>query len=207
MAFVEFAQQVVHLDPGQRVQGAERLVGQEEFGLADQGAGEGGALLFAAGQLVRPGAVAALEADLGEGGEAAFPGARAAQAEGDVVDEPEPGQQPGVLEGERDPVGDGEFAGARHRVVEAGDSPQQGRLAGAAAPEQCGELAGRDGEIEFLEDVAVAEAADQFPGTDGGARGEGRRAGGGQPARVRRHDRTFLSTARTAASDAKPKIP
>ena len=36
----QFVQQPVHLEPGQRVERAERLVEQEEVGLADQGAGQ-----------------------------------------------------------------------------------------------------------------------------------------------------------------------
>jgi hypothetical protein len=45
VALPQLAQQGVHPDPGERVQRAERLVGQQEFGLADERAGQRGALL------------------------------------------------------------------------------------------------------------------------------------------------------------------
>ena len=48
------AEQRVHPDAGQRVERAERLVGEQQFGFAHQGSGQRDALLLAAGQLVRP---------------------------------------------------------------------------------------------------------------------------------------------------------
>lgn len=209
MPFVEFAQQPVHADAGQGVQRAERLVRQEQFRVAHQGAGQGGTLLFAAGQLVGPGTLPALQADLGEGPYSAFADAGSVQSEGDVVQDPQPGQQAGVLEGEGDPFGDGQPARSLDVVVEAGHGAQQGRLPGAAAAQQRGELTCSDGQIEFLEDGPVAEAADQPAGAHRG-RGVVPYPGagvGGQPASVRRHDRALLSIARTSASEEKPKIP
>ena len=50
---VDVQQQVLHLDPGQRVQCAERLVEQEDARVAGQGAGQRGALGHAAGDFAR----------------------------------------------------------------------------------------------------------------------------------------------------------
>ena len=41
-------QQLLHLQPGQRVEGAQRLVQQEQPGMGDEGAGERHALALAA---------------------------------------------------------------------------------------------------------------------------------------------------------------
>src|SRR4051812_33862366 len=58
------AQQHVHPRPGQRVEGSEGLVGQQELGVAHQRAGQGGALLLAPRQLGGPGPLPAGQADL-----------------------------------------------------------------------------------------------------------------------------------------------
>src|SRR6478752_1135047 len=50
---VDVEQQVLHLHPGQRVEGAERLVEQQQPGPPGQGPGERGALRHAAGDLAR----------------------------------------------------------------------------------------------------------------------------------------------------------
>ena len=50
VALPELGDEGVHLDPGQRVQRAERLVEQQQVGLADQGAGQRHALRLPAGQ-------------------------------------------------------------------------------------------------------------------------------------------------------------
>jgi len=54
----------LHAKPRERVERAERLVRQQEFRLAHQGAGERHALLFAARQLVRPSAGSIAQLDL-----------------------------------------------------------------------------------------------------------------------------------------------
>src|ERR1700722_2318010 len=60
---VQLAEQVQEGGAGGGVQVAGRLVGHDQSGPADQGPGDGGALLLAAGQLVRPGPGAGAEAD------------------------------------------------------------------------------------------------------------------------------------------------
>ena len=56
--------QRLHAQPRQRIQRRERLVEQQQFGLAHQSAGEAGALRLAAGQGERPGIDAVGEPDL-----------------------------------------------------------------------------------------------------------------------------------------------
>jgi hypothetical protein len=59
-------QQAMHADPGERVQGAERFVRQEQLWVAHQRPCQRGSLLLATGQLVWPRLLPALEAHLGE---------------------------------------------------------------------------------------------------------------------------------------------
>ena len=72
---VDVEQQVLHLEPGERIEGAERLVEQQHAGVAGEGAGEGGALGHAAGDLA--GAVVG-RAGRGRRGRAARRGGRGA---------------------------------------------------------------------------------------------------------------------------------
>ena len=58
--FHEFVAQVLG---GEDVEGGERLVHEQDFGLDDQGAGEADALLHAAGELFGIGGLEAVEAD------------------------------------------------------------------------------------------------------------------------------------------------
>jgi hypothetical protein len=62
----EVSEQAVHLEAGQRIQGAERFVRQQQFGIADQGSGQRNTLLLTAGKLMRPGPFASGESHFGE---------------------------------------------------------------------------------------------------------------------------------------------
>ena len=62
----QLAHEVLHLDPGEGVEGGERLVEQQQLGLAHQGAGERHPLRLAARQGGRPGAGVVGEPDLVE---------------------------------------------------------------------------------------------------------------------------------------------
>ena len=73
-------QQLLHLDAGQRVERAERLVERQDLRLADQRAGQRHALLLAAGQHRRPLAGAIGEADLAQACRAPAPLASAPAA-------------------------------------------------------------------------------------------------------------------------------
>src|SRR5581483_5903140 len=178
--------QRVHGDPGQRVERAERLVEQQQAGLADQGAGERGALRLAAGQGEWPGVRLGGEADLGErlfrdGG-----WIWCAQAERDVRRDAAPGEQAGFLERDGDRAAHLEFA--RGVRIQAGQRAQQRGLAGAADPEQRDELALRDVEVQVVEHARAAELAGEVP----------------YDSSVRRHARALLSSRRTRASVIRP---
>ena len=54
VAATQIQQQAVHLDPGQRVERAERFVEQQQFGFAHQRTGQRDALRLSAGQRPRP---------------------------------------------------------------------------------------------------------------------------------------------------------
>jgi hypothetical protein len=190
---VELAQQVVHLDPGERVEGAERLVGEQQGGLAHERSGQRDPLLLPTGQLVGPGAFAAREPDLGQRRPAALPGGRPVEAEHDVVEHPGPRQQPRVLEHDRALGRDLQLAGPRHAVVELGEGAQQGRLPGSAAAEQRDELARPDLQVHAVEHRASVEA----PGEPSGPHSR-------QLPSERRHDSALLSAARTTRSPTSP---
>ena len=78
-------QQRVHPDARQRVERAERLVRQEQRRLAHQRARQRHALLLAARKRVRPGILAAGQADIGERRPPPLGRIRMAQADGDVL--------------------------------------------------------------------------------------------------------------------------
>ena len=192
----EVAQQRVHADPGERVEGAERLVGQQQLRVADQRAGQGGALLLTAGQLVRPRPLASGEADLGERLRASLGGVVGPQAQHDVVEQPLPRQEPRVLEDHRDALGHLDPAVADHSPVQPGQGAEHGALARPAATQQGHELAGRDLEVEAVEHATrLVEAAVQVLDPDRW----------GQLASVRRHDSAFLSMRRTTPSAVTPR--
>ena len=164
--------------------------------VADQRAGQRGALLLTAGELVRPRPLAAGEADLGERLRAALGGVAGPQAQHHVVEQALPRQQPRVLEDDRHPLGHLDAAGAGHAAVQPGEGAQERALAGAAATEQGHELAGGDVEVEAVEHATrLVEAAVQVPDPDRW----------GQLASVRRHDSAFLSMSRTTASAVTPR--
>ena len=101
----EVGQQVLHLDPGQRVQRAERLVQQKQPGPADQRPGQRHPLALTARQHRRPFVGAVGQTDIGERLQRPLPPIRAAR-DPDIVHDPLPGQQAGVLE--QHPHGRGE---------------------------------------------------------------------------------------------------
>ena len=168
---VDRLQLEVHLVAGQGVQGAERLVHQQDGRVVAQRPGDRGPLPHAAGQLPRVGALEAGQADeLAQLGSPRPPRLPAdppqLQRQRDVVRDRVPGEQVGVLEDEPEvlerlvvalaaapdalPVG-------RHRARARGEQPgedaQQGGLAAARAADQRDELAAGDGEVDVAEGV------------------------------------------------------
>ena len=168
---------LVELLAGDLVERRERLVEQQQVGLGHQRARERGAHAHAARKLGGIAAGGVAEADLLDRPGARFEprGARDAaklERQRHVVEQVAPRQQVGVLEdvGDRRPssgrvLGGSPMApldvaddGAAGRPVEAGDQPQQGRLAAARRPQQGEELAGLDVEVDALDgDHAAVE--------------------------------------------------
>src|SRR5580704_14007381 len=165
---VQLAEQVQEGGAGGGVQVAGRLVRHDQGGPADQGPGDGGPLLLAAGQLVRPvpGAVAEpdpLDGRLGQPTALSGPPAPVEQAVGDVVEHGQPVEQEelledeaeapgpqarqlrvghgrGVLPGDADHAAGGSFEGAHH--------VQQGALARPGRADDGDQLALADPQID-----------------------------------------------------------
>jgi hypothetical protein len=173
------------------------LVGQQQFGLAHQAAGQRHALLLAAGKLVRPGGLAPCQLHLGQRLPSAVERVPASQAEDDIVEDALPRQQPGILEDHRHALRHDQGAGSVGIVIQAGQCPKQGRLARPATPQEGHELATADRQIEPIENDARVEAPHQTAYLDG------RRIA--QFAKVRCHGSAILRRRRTALSAANPK--
>ena len=197
---VEGAEEGHDLGTALRVEVAGRLVGEDEGGAADEGAGDGDPLLLAAGELVRlvvpPVADAdVVEEDDGIGGEAlAAPALRVDEGEGDVLLGGDPLQEVELLEDEADGlraeagervVGevlrvvprDAEDAGAG--PVEEAEDLEEGRFPRARGPDDRDELALPDPQGDALQggddglphEVGLADVFED----DHGAGGAGRR--------------------------------
>jgi hypothetical protein len=130
--------------------------------VVDEGAGDGDALLLAAGELVglAPGEVAELD-ELQHVVDLLLHGldAAAAQTEGDVVVDVQMGEERVALEDRVDGAfvrregGDvlvAEADGARGGVLQSGDHPQRGGLAAARGAQQGEERALRDGQVQWV---------------------------------------------------------
>ena len=168
------------------VEAGEGLVEQQNLRLEDEGAGEGDALLLAAGELVGHALAVAGEADLGEGGvdaagDLVLREPAELQAEGDVPEDVHVGPEGVALEDHagrallRGGAGDVlavDGDGARGRGLEAADHPEQRRLAGAGGAEQAHELAVGDGQVEGVDGADGAEGlGDVADVEDGHVRG------------------------------------
>ncbi len=147
----------------QHVERRERLVHQQDFRLHDERAGEADALAHAAGKLLGVGGLEAVEPDRVDGLERAFArldhiDAGGARPDLDIVEHGQPGEQREALEHHRDAFGRpvDRPAVERHRALgrpcQAGNEPQQGRLAAAGTSEQRDDLARTQGERDVLQD-------------------------------------------------------
>ena len=172
---------VEQLDHGTRrveVEVAGRLVGEHQVRVVDQGAGQGDPLLLAARQRLRVRAGAIAEPDLGEEIERAIAIGGCGPAvelqrqqqvlgygqgrdqverleeEADVA-APEPGPG-GLVERVQSDSVDADRAAVG--PVEPAEQVEQGRLAGAAAPEQHDQLAAGDVEADVVEHEVAAVA-------------------------------------------------
>lgn len=139
----------------ERVEGTERFVEQEQFGIGGEGSGDGDALPLTAGELSRPRRRPVAETDLVED-RAGARGIRPRRTERDIRAHRSPGDQPRVLEHHR-----GTGGRRDRRGVVRGDEPpeksQEGRLPGARAPEHGDELARSDRQRDVVEHTSRAE--------------------------------------------------
>ncbi len=170
----QLAQQVVHLDPGQRVERAERLVGQQQLG-ARQTSERASAARCASPPDSSRGQARSRPArpDLGQRGPAPLAGVGAARARAVTLSSTRSQGSSRESWKTTDTCSGTSIAPLPGCVVvEPGERPQQGALARAAAPEQGDELSGVDVQVEPASTVPLAEAAAQpaVPRTAAGRR-------------------------------------
>jgi len=161
----------LHADAQVGVEGAQRLVEQQDLRFGDESARNGDALLLAAGKLADPAIEELAElhqlgdlVDLGLDRRLVVTAER--QAEGDVAANVEMGKQREVLPHQpgaalvhrqrRDVLAAQQKPAARHRF-QAGDDAQKRGLAAAARPHDGDELAAFDRQIDRFERDEVAE--------------------------------------------------
>ena len=156
MAGAEVRHQLLHAQTGQGVERGERLVEEEQLGLAHQGAGQGDPLRLAARERARPGVGLRGEPDLLERRGGSLPrGLGTWKTQDHVAPDPLGGHQAGLLED------DGAHLWHEHvtcpRRVEPGQNTQQRGLATSRRAEQSDELSLGHGDVEVGQDVAGAE--------------------------------------------------
>lgn len=149
---------VLQVKPRHGIELGEGLVHEDHRPILAKGSGQGRALAHAAGESARQGVQPVAEPDLGQQGAGArFGGATgglvAAQAvaQQDIVENPEPGEQPILLRHV------GKRRGARRAGKEAGKMAEQGRLADTAAAQQAGRATGRSFKGEPIGNKAAVE--------------------------------------------------
>ena len=169
----QLSNQVVHADPGDRVECRERLVEQDQLGLGHQRTRKRDALCLTAGKLFGPSPFAICEVHVGQRLAGSLVGVRSAQAQGHVAEDALPRQQPVALEHDG-PLG-GNLDPAAVGPVQTREKSQQGALAAARGAKQDDELLVIDHEIEMVENGAISERADDLFGEHAGllARGGG----------------------------------
>ncbi|CAM5619120.1 hypothetical protein SBADM41S_04734 [Streptomyces badius] len=175
-------------EPDLGIECRERLVQQQHPGAQGERAGQGDALLLAAGHLVREAAAVVGQPDQVEefgGGGVPLGGGHLpyARPEGHVVAGVQVREEAVGLEDHSGvaPVGgdasdvlavDQDLAGVR--LLEPGEHPQRGGLAAAGGAEEGEQFAGFDGEVEPVEGHGRAERAAQRAELDPGSGGGGR---------------------------------
>lgn len=153
-------EKALHLDAGQGVQGAQRLVERQQTRGAHQRARQGHSLFLAAGQTRRPsvGAVAKADGLQRRKSACAVPALRS-QPHLDIVLHARPRQKPRLLKHHA------RFAVAGHVAavggVEPGHEPQQRALAATAAPDNGEKLPRRQMQIESFQHARRAEGLDE----------------------------------------------
>ena len=151
----QLANQVVHPQPGDRVQRCERLVEQHQLRLRNQGAGQCDPLRLSAGKLFGPSLFATGQIHLGQRLAGSFVCVRSMQAQRDVAENALPRQQPVTLEHDRS-VG-GNFDATAVGLVQPRKQAQQRALAAAGGAEEDDEFVVVDREVEMVQDGAITE--------------------------------------------------
>ena len=150
---------------------AGRLIGQQQGGAVDDGAGDGDTLLLAAGKLGGPGVALFGQTDpphdFGNvGAYLALGAAGDAQREGDVVVGGEVGEEAEILEHHPDAAAQSRQGGTRGATGGDGNGGAQDREATAG---------GADGEVQEAEQAGLAGAGGaQQPAKTAGGNGEGK---------------------------------
>ena len=185
---VEVVEDLHDFAAGGGVEVAGGLVGEEDVGLADEGAGDGDALELAAGELLgvvsEPSAESeALGVVAGEPSPFGLGDAAVDEWEGDVVDDVEVVEEVEGLEDEADVFvaeeGESAVAAVGHALavdfhdaaggdVEESEQVHEGGLAGAGAADDHDEFAGMDVEVDAVErgDGGVAHLVVAFESRD-----------------------------------------
>ena len=188
------------LFPEAGVEAGEGFVHQDEGGFGGEGAGEGDALLLAAGELVGVAGFVSGEADHSQGCGGEFAAAVFGDAESDIAGDGEVGEQGAFLEDHSDAAffgalvdagavhgaaGDADFAGVGG--VKAGDEAEGGGFAAAAGAEEAEDFARLEAEVDAGDGGDRAEGFVNIPQLQGAGAG----FGGGRPGRRRRWRRHF----------------
>ena len=151
------AHQIMHPQPGDRVQRGERLVEQHQLRLRDQRAGQRDPLRLSTGKLLGPSLFAARQVYLRERLARPLVGIGAAQAQCDVAQNTLPRQQSVALEHDR-ALG-GHLDAAAVGIIQACQQPQQGALAAARRAEENDEFVVVDRQVEVVKDDLFDEHA------------------------------------------------
>ncbi len=169
------------MDAGERVQGAQRLIQQQDLRPVDERPGNGHALGHPAGKLVGVGFFKPLQAHQADVGgnlpPAGFVDPARHKAGSDVLLHRQPGEKGRVLEhqaplvpraGHRRPV-QPHFAGAR--LLQTGDDAQQGGFSASAGADDRNEASRLDGQPDVLQRghlpaVLLDKAAADVPNLD-----------------------------------------
>ncbi|MNF93199.1 hypothetical protein D3C84_758670 [compost metagenome] len=159
--------QLLHFNAGQGIQGAQRLIQQQQARLVDQRPGQGHPLLLPAGQRCRP-FVGAIRQPYGVQSVQRSLAPVALEAEANVVDHFLPGQQTRFLKHQASVfprLAERRGSGQQHairRLIEAGEQAQQCAFTAAATPHHRDELTGRNVHIDVPQYVPRTKGFSQL---------------------------------------------
>ena len=160
MPAAELANQIVHAQPGDRVQRCERLVEQKQLRLRNEGSGQRDPLRLAAGKLLGPSLFASGQVTSLSAARARSSASGPRRPNVTLRENALPRQQPVALEHDR--AFGGHLDAAAVRLVQPRQQAQQGALAAAGGAEQDDEFVVVDGEVEVVQHDAITEPADDL---------------------------------------------